>query len=407
MKYFLSLFIFLLISFSNIYAQVEVPKGKYPFYKMVEWPHHGTLLLSKDLSGAKNDIEVNLLNHDGEAIWDKIIYPSVDDAKLIVSDETDYVYLIENFSPKKNFIHYHQINQSGNIVSTKFDVLKVIRTYGYTIPSEMELTEVVNTPESIVFYFQLPIKSEDIIENIFVSITHHNNRVYHYKAPATEMKMKKKEMVDPILYAGSNLSSIYFSYYSTDGNSQSANFIGFTPKGDELIASSFKMNNVQPIFSEFNTLNLDGSTYVEDEDRYTARGKGVFNHGKFYFMVNDAKTSCLKIYGENEKGKIDVLNSCSGNPNEDRNPDASVFYFELDGDLFVTNKIDDNSGAYQIKESKVITRDFSINSLDNVQFNPSSFKTNNKTSNFVHLINGVPVSTSTENISKQEKIIFK
>lgn len=389
------------------YAQVEVPKGKYPFYKIVEWPNQGSILLAKDPTGSTKDIYVNLLNNEGEIPWGKTIYPKVEDPKLIISSNSNYIYFIENFKPENNFINYNQINQSGAVVSTKFDVLQVIRSYGYTIPNELELSEIINTPKSLVFYFQLPVKSEGIIENIFISITHHNNRVYHHKGPVSSIKSQKKGELDPILYAGSDESTISFSYYSTEGNLSGVNFINFSPKAEAIPEQSLKIPSADLNVTSFETLNLEGSTYVENKVFYQSRGKGVYANKNFYFLLNDLKTNCLKIYGLNEARKVEQLNSCKASESNSRNPKSVISYFEMDGNQYVISEIGDAFSAYLINEKGVQNLGISKKDLENVQLNPSSFKTKDKTTNFVHVINGSPYSTNINDMGKQDKIIFK
>ncbi|PWH85556.1 hypothetical protein [Brumimicrobium oceani] len=401
---FLSLFLILsLIS----HTQVEIPKDKYPFYKVVEWPNQGSILLSKDPTGSTKDIYINLLNTEGELSWGKTIYPKVEDPKLIISSNSNYIYFIENFKPENNFINYNQVNQSGGVVSTKFDVLKVIRSYGYTIPNELELNEIVNTPKALVFYFQLPVKSDGIIENIFISITHHNNRVYHFKGPATDMKSQKKGMVGPMLYAGSDESTISFSYYSNEGSLSNMNFINFNSKAEAIPEQSIKTPVAEGELTLFQTLNMEGSAYIDNKSLYQSRGKGIYSRGNYYLVMNDLSTNCVKILGLNEDRKLVQLNSCSPSEVNSRNPKSIISYFEMDGKQFIVSEIGDNFSSYVITQDGVQTLNLNRKDIENVQLNPSSFKTKDKTTNFVHVINGVPYSTDTKELEKQEKIIFK
>lgn len=397
----------MVISTTHLFSQVEIPKGKYPFYKIVEWPNQGSILMSKDEKGSTNDIYVNLLNSIGEVQWGKTIYPKVENPKLIVSNDSEYIYFVDNFKPVNNSIEYIQINQSGGVVSTKFDVLQVIRGYGYTTPNDLELKEIVNTPKSLVFYFQLPVKSEGIIENIFISITHHNNRSYHYKAPSTDMKSQKKGSVDPLLFAGADESTISFAYYSTEGNISNVNFINFSSKADEKPVHTMKIPAGEFYISDIQYLSLNGGEYVEDKSAFQARGKGVYLNKNYYFLSNDIATNCLNIYGLNEAGKVAKLNKCDKSPTNSRNPNSSISYFDMDGDLFVISEIDEVFTSYKIDKNRVKTLDLNKKDIENVQLNPSSFKTKDKTTNFVHIISGVPYSTNLENLEKHDKIIFK
>ncbi len=407
MNKFLLLVVASIISLTHSFSQVEVPKGKYPFYQIVEWPNQGSILMAKDLKGSTKDIYINLLTNKGEIPWGKTFYPKTDNPKLIVSGNSNYIYFVDNFKPVNNFIEYNQINQSGGVVSTKFDVLQIIRSYGYTTPNELELNEIVNTPKSLVFYFQLPVKSQGIIENIFISITHHNNRVYHYKGPETDVKLQKKGIVEPIFYAGADETTISFAYYSNEESSSSVNFINFSSKAEPIEDYKLKISTANPITSTIQTLSLDGSNYIESKSLFQSRGKGIYFNKNYYFALNDAETNCLKIFGLNKANKVEQLNTCKNNPLATRNPKASISYFEMDGDLIITSEIEGAFTSYKIDKNGVHSLDLIKKDIEKVQLNPSSLKTKDKTTNFVHVINGTPYFTQLEGMEKQEKIIFK
>ncbi|WP_107039070.1 hypothetical protein [Brumimicrobium mesophilum] len=397
----------ILTSISFSFSQFEVAKGEYPFNKIVEWPGQGSILLAEDPTGSKKEIFINFFNNEGETQWSKSIYPKTESSKLIVSGKSEYFYFVDNFEHENNFIYYAQLNQSGGVVSTKIDLLKVIREYGYNVTDDIEITEVVNTPKSIVFYLQLPVKGEGIIENIFVSITHHNNRLYHTKGPSTDMKLQKKGITGPILFAGADESTINFAYASNEESKTDVNFIAFSPKAEPIADQFMKIGSANGIVSQVKSLNLDGSNYVEDKSKFNARGKAIYYNKQYYYVMNDAQSNCLKIYGLNSARKVEQLNECSGRPVEARNPNASISYFELDGELYVSSEIDGSFSAYKIQKDGVSTLSISKKDLEKVQLNPSSFKIKDNTANFVHLIKGTPYFTDSKNMEKQEKIIFK
>ena len=299
------------------------------------------------------------------------------------------------------------MNQSGGVVSTKIDLLKVIREYGYNVTDDIEITEVVNTPKSIVFYLQLPIKGEGIIENIFVSITHHNNRLYHTKGPSTDMKLQKKGIAGSILFAGADESTINFAYASNEESKTDVNFIAFSPKAEPLMDQSMRIASSNGLGSEIKTLNLDGSHYVEDQSKFNARGKAIYYNKQYYYVSNDAQSNCLKIYGLNSARKVEQLNECSGSPVDSRNPNSTISYFEMDGEIYLSSEIDGSFSAYKIHKDGVSTLSISKKDLEKVQLNPSSFKIKDNTANFVHFIEGNPYFTDSKNLEKQDKIIFK
>lgn len=402
------LILFFLLPAWHLMAQVEVAKDKFPFHEMVEWPNQGTLLMAKDPSNKTNDLYISFLNNQGENPWANTISPKSKEPKLITSEQSNYFYLIDQFKPQNNLITYHQINVSGSIVSTEFDVLKVIRNYRYTTPGDLELVEVVNTPKSIVFYFQMPVKSKGIIENFFVSITHHNNRMYYFKGPETDMKLKKKGEIGSILYAGADANLIHFAYYLKEGSKEKINFIGFNEKAEALPTSpSMILPKHEAIPSKIESKMLTGSHYLQHENDQAAKGKPIYLNKKYYYAINDAAEGCLKVFGQNKARKIVELNDCDQTEISARNPEGEIAYFLMDGKLFLYSKIEGGASAYIIDDNGVEKGSFTASELEKVQINPSSFKTKNKTANFVHIINGTAYFTSLENLENKAAINFK
>lgn len=400
---------FTLLTTFSFYAQIEVPKGKYPFNKVIEWPQHGSVLLSNDPSGSTTDLYVSFLNHEGAAAWAKAIYPSSKSPKLILSAHSDYLYFIDNFKPEKNFIKYNQINRSGNVVSTKFDMLKVIRSHGYRTPDDLELKEIVNTSKALVFYFQLPIKKEGIIENFFVTVTHHNNRMYHYKGPVTDTDLLKKGVQGPILFAEKNNSITTFSYRTNKKDATLINFFSFDEKANpkEDREYQLKIPAIEAYTSKMQPLALNGSSYFSDKEAAEAIGKGVSFNDKYYYLYNDADKNCLKIVGLSQRKMIEPLNKCKSSDSPSRRPNSSITYFEMDKELYIFSKIDDHFMSYKIGKKGIEELNLQKDELENVRLNPSAFIIKNKDDQFVHLMNGTPYFIHPSNLEDQEEIIFR
>src|SRR5690554_2158987 len=232
LKKFLLAFLPLIPLMTLAQEDIEIERGKFPFNKIVEWPGKGTLMIGTDPSGRSQEINLNLLNFNGEIQWNRSVFPKQKNSHLIISSLSDYIYFVDDLKLNNNSVRYNQVNQSGSVVPTKFDMLSVIRSYRYTTPDDLVLKEIVNTPKALVFYYQLPIKDKGIIENFFVTITHHNNKIYHYQGPASDMTLMKEGKEGPLVFAGADENTICFSRYEYSDKKQNARFYPFSPKAE-------------------------------------------------------------------------------------------------------------------------------------------------------------------------------
>lgn len=393
-----------------IHAQVEVGNGTYPFNQIVEWPRKGTLLLGNDPDGRTSEINFNLLNHEGVVQWNRSIYPKSDPTHIIISGTSDYVYFVDDLAPVSNYIRYNQINESGSIVPTKFDLLKVIRDYGYRTPGDLELKDIVNTPKSIVFYFQLPVKDKGIIENFFVTITHHNNNVYHCQGPTSDIELEKKGEQGAYIFAGATADAICFSRFEFKNGTQTSNYFSFSPKGKPRVGVTHTPPDLSPILSDVQFVGLSGRYYLEMEKKIkplNTLGRGLFIKGSYYYAVNDAKDRCLKIYGINDKDEFVVLNECK-NPSEKKKKykNATLTFIPLAEKMIVVSNIADQSSAFEIADNTVKSIDVGTINYERIRMNPSSFRVKGHDKDFVHFIDGSPYFINPATIEKSEKIIF-
>src|SRR5690554_7658258 len=99
MKQIFFIQIVLFISFIS-FGQIEVTEGKFPFNQILEWPGKGTLLLGNDPTGRTEEINFNLLNHQGEVSWNRSVYPKSNNTSLIVSGMSDYLYFVDDLKPR-------------------------------------------------------------------------------------------------------------------------------------------------------------------------------------------------------------------------------------------------------------------------------------------------------------------
>lgn len=375
-------------------AQLKVNPGKFPVEETKEWPGKGTLLIAPDPSKRTQEISLGLLNYEGNVQWNKSIYPKSKATHLILSASSDYIYFVDDLKLDGNFIKYNQINQSGSVIPTRFDMLPVIRKHRYTTPGDLELKEIVNTPKALVFYFQLPVKDKGIIENFFVTITHHNNRVYHCLAPAFDMESYSKNEEDDYVFAGAEEDRIYFSRYGKEGHANTVGFFSFTSKAEEIETISTRPLGLNALNSEVNFVDLSGTYYLKKETKTNtfAQGKGIFFEGAYYYAVNDGKEGCLKIYGQNSKGEYVSLTECQNKAELKRRNSSSLSFIHIDKSLYVSGEINGKTQTFRIKDGKISSANDRSFDYEKIRENPSSFSTRTQEKGFVHLLNGKPTT---------------
>lgn len=391
-------------------AQVEVANGTYPFNQIVEWPRKGTLLLGNDPNGRTSEINFSLLNHDGEVQWNRSIYPKSEPTHIIISGNSDYVYFVDDLAPVNKYIRYNQVNESGSIVPAKFDMLNVIRDYGYRTPDDLELKDIINTPKSIVFYFQLPVKDKGIIENFFVTITHHNNNVYYCQGPTSDMELEKSGEQGAYIFAGATDDAICFSRFEFKKGTQYSSYFSFTPKGKLRVGVTQKPADLSPIPADVRFVGLTGKYYLEEAKKIkplNTLGRGLFIKGSYYYVVNDAKDRCLKIYGANDKDEFVVLNECKNQAADKKKyKNSTLTFIPLGEKMIIVSKIADQSSAFEIADNKVKSIEMGTIDTERIRTNPSSFRVKDHPNEFVHFIDGVPYYINPATIEKSDKIIF-
>lgn len=411
MRVFTLFFLALLLQPFSSFSQIKMDKGKYPFKQIVEWPGKGTLFMADDPTGKTKEKNISLFKPDGQLGWNKSIYPKVKNTHLILSNNSRYIYFVDDLKLYNDRdIRYNQVNMSGSIVHTQLSMLSIIKKYGYSMPDKLKLREIVNTPKALVLYFQLPNDDKGVVENIFVTITHHNNRVYSLKGPPTSMELLKEGKAYPFYFAGATASTICFSRFTTSHQKQQVQYALFSPKAEAQIGHTYGISSLSPIASAILPFSYTGGYYLNKENKspFHAKGKGFYLEGHFYYAVNDAKDRCLKIYGVNNAGKFVVLyTSKRVAPEKKKYKDASLSFLPLGKQIIVMSDINDTKSAVEIHLDKIQPFQLQGISFSKLQKNPSSFQLKDKTSKFVHFINEQPYFINPSELGNTKEIIFK
>lgn len=399
-----------LFFYSSIWAQITMEKGKFPFTKVVEWPNRGTLFMGDDPTGNTNEKNISFFNNQGRLDWNKSIYPGLDNTHLILSGSSNYIYFVDDLKLYNDrTIRYNQMNISGSIEHTDFNVLTLLKKIGFYNSSSITLTNIVNTSKALVFYFQLPLKDKGVVQNIFITITHHNNRAYILKGPPTELMALEEGLATPFNFAGADSTSICFSRVLTQKGKGDVEFAVFSPKAKARVGHTYTIPEMQPITSIIYPASFNGLYYLNDEQKqpFYSKGKGIYIKGHFYYVANDAKDRGVKIYGIDENGKFEQLNNNTEKGKvQKKYKNAKLTFVPWEDKIFIGSELADNNTVYRLGIKglqKINSADFDFHK---VQFNPSVLQLQNKTTKFVQFIKGKPYFINTDNLGAEE-IIFK
>lgn len=392
------------------FSQFKLEKAKFPFTNFAEWPGRGTLFMADDPTGKTFEKNLSLYTAQGELAWRKSIYPKVKNSHLILSGNSNYIYFVDDLSLyNSREIRYNQVNVSGSIVHTSFRMLTIIKKYGYSMPDKLQLRDIIDSPKSLVFYFQLPVEDKGIIENIFVTITHHNNRIYSIKAPPSDLEASEEGQQDPFSFAGATAETICFSRYLSMNGKKSIEYTLFSPKAEAQVGHTYHLPDVLPIASSTLQASYTGAYYLKKETKtnFNLHGKGIYLEGHFFYAVNDAKERCLKIFGLNDNSSF-TLHSKIGHQAEPQKKykDATLTIFPLEKSVLIEGSIEGINSSYLITKENTKIIDNQMIDIEDLRKNPSIFKINKKTTKFVHFINQVPYFFDWTTNQRNKDIIF-
>lgn len=385
-------------------AQIELKRDKLSFKELVEWK--GVLVIAEDSKGKVDYIELSRINPEGEVLWRKLIYPKSDQSYLIQSSNSDYIYFVDDLEPYNNTIRYNQINESGSVTPTKLNILNVIRSYGYRTPDDVMVENIVNTPNALVFHLSLAV--DDIFENFFVTITHHNNRVYHWKGPETHPDLIKENKEGHILYAGCDEESIYFARYTFQANNHRINFIPFDAKAKPLNAYNYSIPDFNPIQTEERILSNEARYYInKDRDPREVKGIPVYVDNKHLYIVNDSELRTTVVYGANEAGEIDRIAKGKKSAEESRKYDSKLGINRSNNGFTIFGQIEDTPNGLSYGDEKYDQLSIPDSKIEVIRNNPSSIARENKSTTFVFPFSGTWYGIEKSSLTESEIITFK
>lgn len=296
----------LILPFELLIGQVELPEGKFPYNQFVEWPSVGGLFLNHDPSEKARDFNLTFVNAEGKVQWQETIYPKGYDLIPIVSQESNYIYFLDNLEIIKNKLQYHQINKSGSVTSTNIDFLRDLKKFGYNTPSDAIIQNVVNTSSALVIQLLLENKDEKVYDHILFFITHHNHRTYSAKMEPTSFNNLKEENTSTPYFAGSKGSDIYFAQLSSTGSTPKAIFYPFDEKGKKGNEVVLKLKDFKPFETTVNQRTMQGVGEYRKFDYYPkSLGFAFYQEGRFYFAQQSEKSKSLELWQLNDKNNLE------------------------------------------------------------------------------------------------------
>jgi hypothetical protein len=348
---------------------VEIPEGKYPYHSIYEWPSVGAFLLNSDPDKLARDMNILLVNTEGEIQWQETFYPKSHDPKLILSDNSSYLYFIDDLELDGNKLHYHQISKGGSVRSTSIDFLTTFKKFGIYDPADAQLEDVINTEPALIFQFSFENKSTEKLDHILLFLTHHNHKQYAIKALETPLDFIKKGISGHLHFAGSDSQKMYFSNFQKTGSRNTLVFHGFSPKAEadapqELILDAESISAKNQQFGYF------GHIYDTPKNREMARG--VYFDQTFYAFHLNNKTRAFDINTYDNKGNLISLIQNFKSAEEKRKYDGTIFFRTLGDQLFVSAIINEMSTSYKLQEGEAKRIDFQAEeSFKNLNANPS------------------------------------
>ncbi len=302
--------IFCIILGMNSFAQqIEIPAEQYPFYSILEWKGMGAILFNRDPAGNMKKVNMTLVGNKPTNIWQQSFNPNGKDFHFISSENSRYVYFLDNLVPEEGKISLHQLNSAGNIKSTSVSLSSAIKKLGAFDLAEMQLMDIITTDKALVNVFRYhDTKAKKYIE-FATFITHHNMLVYAaILGEVTDLNIKEGNF-GQWKYIGFTDDQIYFAARDFQNKKKGWTVQNLTSKG--VLTNSQFINGPSENFDFVEQVGVgaNGKTILNNStDSETAT---LIHHKNQFYMTGimtegTSKTVKLKQLAE---GKwVDLTN---------------------------------------------------------------------------------------------------
>ncbi len=158
--------------------EINIPAETYPFQKIVEWKGKGAILFNQDPSGNNKKVNLTHVNSQATSVWNQPINPRNEKQYMIYSENTRYVYFLDNLELENNTYFFNQLNEAGTVKQASTNLLSQFKKLGDYLPEDSELLDVVVTDKSIIHIFKHFNKKEKKHTQLAFFMTHNNFLVY-------------------------------------------------------------------------------------------------------------------------------------------------------------------------------------------------------------------------------------
>ncbi len=211
--YFLiSLFFF---SLNQLQAQdVEVKMKKYPATESYSLGGRGLLVYGEDPTKNSNQKEIVLIK-EGQVEWYSQFMPSNYNVIPVFSNESNYVYFVEEGYVKGGNLGYVFIDNSGTSRKGKINISLEMRKVGVKDASKLELEKMYSAKSYFVLLFNEKSGSEFSYYALFVA--HGSQKMYAMKLVQSSYEAKDK-FKSPFEFIGTSREKILLAQRAVEGD---------------------------------------------------------------------------------------------------------------------------------------------------------------------------------------------
>lgn len=246
-------FLFISLFLSNlVFAdELEVKMKKYPITKTFSLGKRGLILYGEDPNKNSNQKEIVLIK-DNKVVWYSQFMPSAFNVIPIYSNESNYMYFIDEGYVKGGTLNYIFVDNSGTSRKGKLNLSMELRKAGAPNPSKLDLIKMYSTKRYMVMLFSEKVGTEILYYSI--CIAHSSQKIYPKKFVGTAFE-EKENLKSGIDYLGSNEDDLLFAQRVKDSQFEGYYITFYNPQtaAEDIRKFSFpftKMAKHQKIFTK-------------------------------------------------------------------------------------------------------------------------------------------------------------
>jgi hypothetical protein len=403
---FRAVFVFLSITSLTVFSQdLTIEMQKFPFSDVIEWPEHGLVLFAKDPSKNTLQQELSYVNQKGELIWQEHYIPMVENPFIIASQESDYIYFLDQINPDESGkIYYNQMSLSGYIKKGSIYFPPIFRTLNNDNLLDYKLIDVINAHDDLIFHFRQEDKKNKQFIDVLVFYSHVLLKAFPVKIPGVyltaELDAGTKSLIQ---YAGSKDGANYFCSAATKTKVKGYDLFTYNDKG-ELIETSFMdapKETVSPLQIQSNELN--GAYYLRAENPAYIGQLHYYKNAFYLIGGNEQAGISLWKYTNNTPGLL--LSNISMAHKKSNLYTVGANFLNNQLIVFTQSDLENKNTVYSLDTKVVHTSDVSGNAYER---NPSRLLFAKNSTNFVLKLNDVVFEFNKQIFAPSvEKVVFK